>query len=1438
MFPPLHSAIGQLVSCFKELETVTRHRRDYEDLTQDLVALSKSLKEYIEKMRAVSVSEFIENIALRIGEQVQQIEAKRDQTTGRFLVDANEDSDDLTRWYRRVGALFRQLQLDINFSTLEALDEQIADHRLEAMTPVMLAAYNSIISMEINRRGCTKGTRVQVLLTLDNWAQSMDMPNIYWMNGMAGTGKTTIAWTFAQRLKERKILGASFFCTRTSAECGNVGRIIPTIAYQLARYSIPFRCALCQVLGKDRDLGSQTIPTQFEELIMKPLLEVKNAIPEGLVVIIDALDECSHKGGTGLVLDVLFKYAARLPLKFFVTSRPEPHIRNNVLTQSENLRSVFVLHEIESSLVQEDIELYLREELASVLPTQFQVKRLAELSGNLFIYAATAVRYIRADNVFWNSNSTERLVVVLDVSSKSNQKHAEIDDLYATILSSVLCNKSLENKDREEMQTIIWTVVCAYEPLNTETLSTLAGIKHSAKTLAMLQPLYSVLYVSERNNTVSTLHASFPDYILDQTRSLDFHCDKGTSHQRLSQRCFELMEEQLRFNICNLPSSFIADNEVEGLEERIESTISKTLMYACHYWGNHLQNSALSESLFDSLHDFLSRKLLFWMEVLNLKNTTGIGLGTLTAARTWAMDSFIPHHGNLPQLIYDSEMFITKFLANPISCSTPHIYISALPFCPKSSLIFQLYWGRTRGLLTVSGPMFKERGISLLSIWEAGPGVFSLSISPDGTRLAAPCLDGSIAIRDTLKGDIILDLTEPHPYGAPYPGYTRAFTLAFSPDGTRIFSANSSCELGPNPKLKSSICIWNVQNGSLIASSQSMEYVDYLEAVRSAAFSPDGHYVVSASSGGNIIVRDARDCSLAANPLRKHTCQINSVAFSPDGQHIAFGSDDCTVQICSTKDGSVVLEPCEGHTAPVSVVVYSPDGTCIASDSGDGTIRVWNAHDGTLLHGPFVARTNRSCEAESIMFFPNGPYLVSTSTGQGARICVWNICDGTILEERPMRYKATSESPSRATLSLDGSRIISSSTGGTVCVWGVSHRITSASLAATQLEGHSATVNSLIFSPDGAYIVSGSYDRTIRTWSVHDGFALANPLLQHNDPIRSLALSPNNTHIAYGSDDCTIRICDAQSGTLVAGPYRGHNAAVTSIVYSSDGSLIVSGSGFGDHTLRVWRTDGTLVGTPLEGHTKPIFSVAISPSSEYIASGSNDQTMHIWKLQDGKYRAFKRLEHPDRVRSVAFSPAHDLIASGSDASIRIWSAQDGILRVRTLPKGASPITSLAYSYDGSYIVSGSGDAHVTVWNAHDGTLSVGPFLGHTNMITSVACSPDGKHIASGSADKTIRIWQLMSSESSTACSDLPGLVDSQTKGNLNPALEDGFTFESDGWIRNKNSQLLFWVSSDLDFTGISPSLQSPIIIAPKGPITADFTNLLLGEYWNKCYISE
>jgi nucleoside-triphosphatase THEP1 len=140
------------------------------------------------------------------------------------------------------------------------------------------------------------------------------------MNGMAGTGKTTIMYSLCEWLEANRQLGANFCCSRLSSSCRNVNDIMPTVAYQLARYSPAIRSALCNVLEEEPDAGKLNVELQFTKLVQEPMQKVKDAIPEGVVVVIDALDECDDSYGVQLVLGTLMKFSSNLPIKFFVTT--------------------------------------------------------------------------------------------------------------------------------------------------------------------------------------------------------------------------------------------------------------------------------------------------------------------------------------------------------------------------------------------------------------------------------------------------------------------------------------------------------------------------------------------------------------------------------------------------------------------------------------------------------------------------------------------------------------------------------------------------------------------------------------------------------------------------------------------------------------------------------------------------------------------------------------------------------------------------------------------------------------------------------------------------------------------------------------------------------------------------------------------------------------
>jgi nucleoside-triphosphatase THEP1 len=240
--------------------------------------------------------------------------------------------------------------------------------RLDRLSPAKEARCNSAQADEARRRKCTPNTRTRVLSELRGWVSRLDSPKVHWVSGMAGTGKTTIAYSLWDELERDFQLGASFFCSRLFPSCRDVTRILPSIAYQLARFSVPFQSALCNALGSNPDLENYGIDAQFDKLVREPLLAVQEAMPENVVVVIDALDECSNDSGTWSIIDALFHYIEELPIKFFLTSRPDPSINNRMLSRDDQFRSILVLHEIVRGHVQVDIETYLSSELAVMSP--------------------------------------------------------------------------------------------------------------------------------------------------------------------------------------------------------------------------------------------------------------------------------------------------------------------------------------------------------------------------------------------------------------------------------------------------------------------------------------------------------------------------------------------------------------------------------------------------------------------------------------------------------------------------------------------------------------------------------------------------------------------------------------------------------------------------------------------------------------------------------------------------------------------------------------------------------------------------------------------------------------------------------------------------------------------------------------------------------------
>lgn len=284
--------------------------------------------------------------------------------------------------------------------------------------------------------------------------------------------------------------------------------------------------------------------------------------------------------------------------------------------------------------------------------------------------------------------------------------------------------------------------------------------------------------------------------------------------------------------------------------------------------------------------------------------------------------------------------------------------------------------------------------------------------------------------------------------------------------------------------------------------------------------------------------------------------------------------------------------------------------------------------------------------------------------------------------------------------------------------------------------------NTIIYSPDGKVIASGSYDSTIQLWNAQSGKKI-NTLIGHSGSVNTVAYSPNGRTIASGSSGSTIRLWDVQRGQTNK-TLKGHLGAVHSITYSPDGKVIATGSD--DDTIRLWSVQSGKTIRILKGHSDTVNTIAFSPDGKVIASGSRDNTIRLWNSQSGKniktlrgHSGLLSKGYFRKVTSVIYSPDGKFIASSSqDKTIRLWSAESG-QTVNVLRGHNSAVNTIAFSPDGKVIVSGSDDNTVRFWSTLSGQTTY-VLNEHYHSVTTVAYSPNGKIIASCSLDDTIRLW--------------------------------------------------------------------------------------------------
>ena len=507
-----------------------------------------------------------------------------------------------------------------------------------------------------DRQGCLKGTRRAVLDEIELWSKDFTTSPVYWLNGLAGTGKSTIAQTIAERIFADGRLGGSFFCSRDFQDLRNIRYIFPTLAFQLAHKHPKFRSILVPLLQSNPDIGYESLFNQMRMLIVEPL----SSSDTSTVIVIDALDECVDEDPQSAILSVMGRLAEGIPrVKFFITGRPEPRIQSGFrLGLLRPLTDIFVLHDVEPSAVNTDIRLFLEHGLSELAkrrgieqdgwPTDQHLALLCERAAGLFVYAVATLKFLDHACI---SPRKQLETIVRSPSSTTHEGKTKfrpsttLDSLYLSCFQDAF--SEIDAEYDEQVRFVIGVVILAVNPLPPSAIATLVD-SEKQEVVDLLRLIQSFLKLPEDpDSPVLPFHKSFPDFITDPNRCSNkrFHISPRTGHPKFALSCLELMNKSLQQNLLSLPD-YALNLEVEDLEMRIKDQISVALQYACKYWHSHLTEARGDVStIVPILRSFLQKGFLAWLEVLSVIGAAREAVTALENLMLWLQEVCPIHSG-------------------------------------------------------------------------------------------------------------------------------------------------------------------------------------------------------------------------------------------------------------------------------------------------------------------------------------------------------------------------------------------------------------------------------------------------------------------------------------------------------------------------------------------------------------------------------------------------------------------------------------------------------------------------------------------------------------------------------------------------------------------------------------------------------------------------
>lgn len=491
---------------------------------------------------------------------------------------------------------------------------------------------------------CLPSTRVDILEQIINWVSRPlgSKAEIFWLNGVAGSGKSAIAHTVAHYFSVQGRLGSAFVFNHADAKERDPTRLFATIARDLADNDPCWKSFLLAAISKYKAISkTPSVRGHFEKFLQDIAQHHDMSFIGPIVIVIDNLDESKAGDSRTILLDILQNQVSQLPpnFRFLITSQSDLDI-HSALKDSEVVQS---MEDIKAT--KNDIQQYFDSKLSYLFQhDSWWIRKngaqvLAEHSEGLFQWAKTVCDVVKESKS--PVSRYKQIQRILQPSTTSSRQLKALDELYFKILQDKLNITELE--DKLNYAKILGIVLVAKTPLSITTISQLCHTKDNLTVEAIswiLQPLRSLLSgVSDNNTLIQPSHTSVWNFLCDKNVSGDYYIDAIKSNKDLLDTSMQIMKQGLHFNIAHIPTSHLSNKQIPNIELLIREHIPHELQYACKYWTYHLDKANELNSLIDDVTHFLSTSLLYWLEVMSLLECVPVCYTGFTNIRNWAVVS-------------------------------------------------------------------------------------------------------------------------------------------------------------------------------------------------------------------------------------------------------------------------------------------------------------------------------------------------------------------------------------------------------------------------------------------------------------------------------------------------------------------------------------------------------------------------------------------------------------------------------------------------------------------------------------------------------------------------------------------------------------------------------------------------------------------------------